>query len=271
MRDVPGEENAAALTATDAVLAIGRQRFPDVLMNTLRRVAAIDHCMVFSFTSEGPARCLLNIGNIGIGADLGEAYSHHFYSSDPNRDTILRHQSEPSPIMLPPFARRMYGDSYRKIFFDDSDINDKYATAIWFENICFYVNFYKVGAGAKFSREQIERMRLIASPISAAIARHYEPIVPRERETLREIFETNKVFECLTGRERDVCASILSGYSSDAISLNLDISIHSTLTYRRRAYEKLGISSQNELFAIVLKLFMDRSASAQHRHESAGA
>ena len=175
MRDVPGEENATVLTATDAVLAIGRQRFPDVLMNTLRRVAAIDHCMVFSFTSEGPARCLLNIGNIGIGADLGEAYSHHFYSSDPNRDTILRHQSAPSPIMLPPFARRMYGDSYRKIFFDDSDINDKYATAIWFENICFYVNFYKVGAGAKFSREQIERMRLIASPISAAIARHYEP------------------------------------------------------------------------------------------------
>lgn len=53
-----------------------------------------------------------------------------------------------------------------------------------------------------------------------------------------------------------VCLRILSGLSSEAISADLDISIHSTLTYRKRAYDKLGISSQNELFGIVLKLLM---------------
>jgi DNA-binding CsgD family transcriptional regulator len=30
--------------------------------------------------------------------------------------------------------------------------------------------------------------------------------------------------------------------------------VHSTLTYRKRAYGRLGISSQSELFAIVLRL-----------------
>ena len=34
----------------------------------------------------------------------------------------------------------------------------------------------------------------------------------------------------------------------------LGISLHSTLTYRKRAYERLGISSQSQLFAIVLRL-----------------
>ena len=41
---------------------------------------------------------------------------------------------------------------------------------------------------------------------------------------------------------------------SEAISQALGISLHSTLTYRKRAYERLGISAQNELFAIVLRL-----------------
>ena len=58
----------------------------------------------------------------------------------------------------------------------------------------------------------------------------------------------------LTPREQDVCRRILAGYSSEAISQALGISLHSTLTYRKRAYERLGISSQSELFAIVLHL-----------------
>ena len=58
----------------------------------------------------------------------------------------------------------------------------------------------------------------------------------------------------LTGREQEVCLRILAGFSSEAISADLDIGLQSTLTYRKRAYQKLGISSQSELFAIVLRL-----------------
>jgi DNA-binding CsgD family transcriptional regulator len=50
----------------------------------------------------------------------------------------------------------------------------------------------------------------------------------------------------------------VSGLSSEAISADLGISLHSTLTYRKRAYEKLDISSQNELFAIALRLLAAR-------------
>ncbi|MFY0100010.1 hypothetical protein ABTQ08_21330, partial [Acinetobacter baumannii] len=82
-----------------------------------------------------------------IGGDLGEAYSGHFHASDPNRETIFGQRSETAPILLPTFARRMYSDGYRKMFFEDADIVDKIASAIWFENTCFYVNFYKISAG----------------------------------------------------------------------------------------------------------------------------
>jgi DNA-binding CsgD family transcriptional regulator len=38
--------------------------------------------------------------------------------------------------------------------------------------------------------------------------------------------------------------------SSDAIALELGITPNSAVTYRKRAYSRLGIASQNELFAL---------------------
>jgi DNA-binding CsgD family transcriptional regulator len=256
---VPVDQHVAG-----AVLAIGRPAFPQALMSTLRRVADVGHCMVFSFAGESSARCLLDAGNIPIGGDLGAAYSGHFHQADPNRDMIFSHQANASPILLPTFARRMYSDSYRKIFFEDSDIVDKFATAIWVEDTCFYVNFYRITAQGRFSRAQIERLKRIAPAISAVVARHFAPAAERQpgppRPTLGDLFATHAAFGCLTGREKEVCLRILSGLSSEAISADLKISIHSTLTYRKRAYDKLGISSQNELFGIVLKLLMQDAA-----------
>jgi hypothetical protein len=53
-----------------------------------------------------------------------------------------------------------------------------------------------------------------------------------------------------TGREQEVCLRILAGFSS----ADLDIGLQSTLTYLSVPTKKLGISSQSELFAIVLRL-----------------
>jgi DNA-binding CsgD family transcriptional regulator len=64
----------------------------------------------------------------------------------------------------------------------------------------------------------------------------------------------------LTARERDVCANILLGFSSEAIACELAISLNSVLTYRRRAYQRLGITSQNELFSIVMTQLASQSS-----------
>jgi DNA-binding CsgD family transcriptional regulator len=56
----------------------------------------------------------------------------------------------------------------------------------------------------------------------------------------------------LSGREAAVCVGIVTRHSNEAIALHLDLSINSVRTYRRRAYAKLQITSQNELFALIL-------------------
>jgi DNA-binding CsgD family transcriptional regulator len=258
-----GEASARPATndITPAVLAIGRPEFAQSLIATLRRVAGVGHCMVFSFAGERSARCLLDIGNIPIGAELGAAYSDHFHLADPNRDAIFREQAVGTSVVLPVFARRMYGDRYRKIFFEDSGIVDKLAAAVWVGQTCFYVNFYRTTSQGRFASDENERLRAVAPAVSAAVARHFqhEPVSQEDPDrTLEALFASGAPFARLTGREKAVCLRIVSGLSSEAISADLGISLHSTLTYRKRAYEKLDISSQNELFAIALRLLAAR-------------
>ena len=57
----------------------------------------------------------------------------------------------------------------------------------------------------------------------------------------------------LSEREAAVCARIVAGYSAEGIGLDLGVSTHSVVTYRRRAFEKLGIATQKELFSLVLR------------------
>jgi DNA-binding CsgD family transcriptional regulator len=262
MGSTAAEPGDSSSVLTPMVLAIGRTSFSQVLMDTVRAVAGVGHCMVFAFETERTARCALGIGTIGIGPDLGAAYSEHFHLADPNRETILHQRSALRPIVLPSFSRRMYSDSHRKIFFEDAEIVDKIAAAIWVDSGCFYVNFYRTTEQGRFTRSEAARLCNLAPAITAIVTRHCQEEVVSEAPTkLRTLFSTREPFLKLTGREKDVCLPILSGYGSEAIAADLGISLHSTFTYRKRAYEKLGISSQNELFSIALHLMaLPRSA-----------
>ena len=55
----------------------------------------------------------------------------------------------------------------------------------------------------------------------------------------------------LTERERKVCALALAGVSIEGSAYELGIKKSSIITYRKRAYARLGISSLNELFLIL--------------------
>lgn len=75
----------------------------------------------------------------------------------------------------------------------------------------------------------------------------------RSGSTLIErVLTQSAEFRETTGREKTVCLAILLGHTSESIGLNHGISKNTVLTYRKRLYAKLGISSQNELFMLTL-------------------
>lgn len=81
----------------------------------------------------------------------------------------------------------------------------------------------------------------VAQPAQVRIP--HDELLARVR---RAIGEEN---DSLSPREVEICASIVLGYTMVGISLNLGISVNTVATHRKHAYAKLGVSSQNELFA----------------------
>ncbi len=53
----------------------------------------------------------------------------------------------------------------------------------------------------------------------------------------------------LTPKEAAICAAIALGQTATGIGFDHGISMNTVATHRKRAYAKLGIGSQNELFA----------------------
>ncbi|WP_407194692.1 helix-turn-helix transcriptional regulator [Bradyrhizobium sp. STM 3566] len=241
---------------TAAVLAIGRPAFSCALMDALSRIAGVDHCMVFAFHGERSVRPQLDIGSVSIAGELGAAYADHFHLADPNRDVIFGKAASAFPILLPAFSRRMYNANYAKMFFEDAGIVDKVAAAIWVDYSCFYVNLYRTRKRGPFIQDQVGRLSRITPTVAAAVARHFqgESLLDEDPfQRLEALFSRPPLIR-LTPREKEVCVRILSGLGSETISADLGIGLQTVLTYRKRAYGKLGISSQNELFAIVLRL-----------------
>lgn len=54
----------------------------------------------------------------------------------------------------------------------------------------------------------------------------------------------------LSERERQVCIGMLDGKKAEIIADEIGVSPSSVVTYRQRAYQKLGISSRGQLFSI---------------------
>ena len=88
----------------------------------------------------------------------------------------------------------------------------------------------------------------------ALLAKHDTQRLAIDRSSDADVFtrRLRQIMPQLARRELDVCVGIMRGKSSEAIALALGISVNTVLTYRKRAYTRLGITSHNELMRLVL-------------------
>jgi DNA-binding CsgD family transcriptional regulator len=102
------------------------------------------------------------------------------------------------------------------------------------------------------SMGNIESLCHNADVLVSLVARHLklsrdEPIPTPALASLDAIQDCLLSAANLSRREGEVCARILYGLSSCGIALDLGIGKESVMTYRKRAYQRLGIGSQREL------------------------
>lgn len=253
--------NLATMARLDRLtLAIGEDSFGQVLVQSARAVGDVDHVMIFAFSPRQPPRPVVNAGSVEQSAAhrAAEAYADRLHLIDPNYADIRRQSDGPARW----FELAESGDQrFRAAFLEPCGVSDMLAFAVCHERVVYYVAFFRTG-GRSFASAQRWLLSQVGEVIAAHVRKHfsYMHAVKGENQFMvSRVLSAAPDFANITPRERLVCSGILTGHTSESIAMNLSISINSVLTYRKRLYEKLGISSQNELFARVISAMMKLS------------
>jgi DNA-binding CsgD family transcriptional regulator len=222
---------------------IGAPDFCDRLAEALASGFGVDHVCLFGLSEREGARAFATLGRIdrrlaaGLAADWTD---RGWFRRDPNLPRLRR----AGPIAREACARldaSAYAQDYYARFFASAGIVDKLALGVRApDGWILYANFHRLAGSGGFPAETRRRLAEAVPAIGAALA--------RDRALRAGGGRMADPLAGLTRREREVCRGILSGLSSEGIALALGISRNSVLTLRRRAYARLGISSQAELF-----------------------
>ncbi|EJL27320.1 DNA-binding protein with HTH domain [Caulobacter sp. AP07] len=249
------------------IVNIGRSGFDAAYFDLARKTLDVSNCtaFVFSETDEPSPIVLEGLGPArrAITKALGSAYVENGFRSDPAIKDLYSVSDLQARLVVP---EAISDESYRRHYYDEPHIASEISVLGFFGRRRFSIGFYRCASKSCFTPADLERAQLLARVSLPVLFRHMElnradpdyehPVSPRPVESGagRPVLEHLSAVlmaegHGLTPREAQICASIVLGFRTLAISLNLGISENTICTHRKRAYAKLGISSQNELFS----------------------
>ena len=142
--------------------------------------------------------------------------------------------------------------SFRRQFFDEPGIVERVSVIQRSRDEWRVVNVARHAQDGRFSDDELSALVGIASLALPMLPfnRRCKPDAPQlSVAQLEDRFAAR--FDELTLRERQVCARAAIGMSVEATALDLAIAKTSVLTYRRRAYHRLQVTSPFELCSLV--------------------
>lgn len=249
----------------DVIRAVGTDRFGSTAFAFLRDKLAIRHLTIARFAEYRPLEffAVECAGSEEIFYPAVDYYMREFYTGDPLRPHY--HGSAKSEhLVFSVNADQVRDRQVREGLYSSLGIAGKLSLVIRRHQDALTLSVHRSQNVGCFNSRDVDVMRSLSGVLAATVERHVSILEPSVLNNVAEL--SNLLAEIsstsrLSKQEVAVCARVITGHTTESIALNLGISMHSIATYRRRAYAKLNISSQNELFLLVLGLCSRRPAS----------
>lgn len=244
----------------ELVMSIGKDNFLSHLDTALSTVLPVDHITLFVFDTLFVPHFVAGTSRKenGLTSRLSRLYEKSFYySHDPTLQSIGR-QDNTAPLLQQLHAKDIQNPSYRKIIYEDNNLLDRLSLIDHDQQKWFVLNLYREGERGYFNKENIRRLQKESVLIAAFVKRHLSSVQFHQwnARTIPPIAKLENLVasinDRLSKREIEVCARVMQGLTREGVSIDLNIKPPTVATLMRRAYQKLGISSLNELFALCL-------------------
>lgn len=234
------------------IVATGLPIFSDLLFRELRDITACAHMSALLFSGDRRIEVIVaaNEGPLALAQRTAQKYVVEYWRHDPANRLLGNTQKVDLSARFAP--DEISEKSYRRECYSNLNLVDRFSILRKHNQTTLRLNLYRSKASGRFSDAQIGAVINASSALFALITKHHdlgyaqEPTPETTRSRLLLVEPT------LTSRELDVCVGIIRGQTSEAIALSLGLSINTVLTYRKRAYSRLGITTQNELMHLVI-------------------
>ncbi|GMU50145.1 MAG: hypothetical protein AMXMBFR31_23710 [Candidatus Desulfobacillus denitrificans] len=242
-----------------AIAGLGTDSFRQHLLAYANTLATVDHVAIIRFERSSQARIITSATRHAVridGMHVKDAYERRFYRHDPNLSAWRLADTDQVADVRRLRPDQLGDDNYRFHCFQRPGLIDRLSIVAPASSHLYCINLYRCKGTGSFSEAELLAFRDRAPLLAALSVKHdqvtYRNPAEQDREARVRDLEMRLVTiqRRLTGREAEVAARIVIGMTSEAIALELGLSVGSVITYRRRAYAKLGIARQNELFAL---------------------
>jgi DNA-binding CsgD family transcriptional regulator len=239
----------------DLIGKIGSPHFEPSFFRIVREATACEHVTAFASSDRAPARLLfaLNRGAKPVARTIAEKYLTHYWNHDPANRLCGRKGAAANEIAVRVFCQDIDHDAYRHDCYSSVDLVDRFSIIRRHGDETLRLNLYRSAQRGRFVVADFAAVLECADVMFALLAKHdAQHAVAGGSEADLFARRLRQLMPQLSRRELDVCVGIMQGRSSEAIALELGISVNTVLTYRKRAYVRLGITSHNELMRLVL-------------------
>lgn len=222
-------------------------------------IAPICELNAWVWQAPGDPRFIVHTGRCAGSGEITRRYISQYFTFDPAYQTI-RKTARTEWINLRVRPGNISNYQYLNDCYLRPAVVEKLTLARWAENGWFVLNLYRDSIWGCFSDEEREHIAALSHLLLPVLRKHYQLTSesPKSgtwrREHIEELTQRMASLDAkLTARERSVCARTVAGLTAKTTAQELGIKVSSVLTYRRRAYERLSISSGYELAALLIR------------------
>ncbi|RTE65753.1 LuxR family transcriptional regulator [Amphritea opalescens] len=242
----------------EVIIALGSAGFPAKLLKQINHAVEVNHLSLVHLEANSKVTYVFSASDtqVNITKTMQQLYLSIYYRLDPNKD-FLDHFENDHQILIRRLQPQDITDlDYRQLWYERMGIVDRLSILTRADNGLYCLNLFRTDKG--FSDHDVAVIKTLSSVLSALSVRQtrlsgsLSSFMTRDTQIATLIERLETIDDSLTKREKEVCSRILLGMSSEGIALDLAIKMQSVQTYRKRAYARLSITSQNELFSLCL-------------------
>nr|WP_321455295.1 helix-turn-helix transcriptional regulator [uncultured Cohaesibacter sp.] len=239
------EEKRHLQLVEQCLSSLGQPAFIDNYLKLVKKIGAVQST-IFSCHLDRP-QCLLsrNLEVSLVGEMVTAIYLSGWYKQDPLYHRIKEIPPGTQEILYLDDIKGGYSQDYAQAFYSlfkeknpKIGLADRISILAGGNHLHLIMQFY-------FTHNNLPDPKDPTLQILGHLAvQHFEITTEKSDEG------TPPVLSSLSDREKEVCRGILLGKKAESIAAEMEVAPSTVVTYRRRAYEKLGITSRTALFEL---------------------